>query len=209
MNRQWLWGLGIVAMLALALPARAETKFGMVDMNRAFTEFYKTKLADAQLKEMAEEFTNERKEIVGRMEALQTAANKARDDAQVSGLTADARAKKQAEAEDKLVGLRNEEQKLRQFDESRRKQLEDQGRRMRGRLVDEIREAVKTYARTQGLNVVLDSSGQTINGVEAVLYRDDQTDITGAVLDILNKSQKTSEPEAPKAGSKTGSKQGK
>ena len=167
----------------------AETQIVFVNMDRAFSEFYKTKLADEQLKKQAEEFNEERKKLTADFEKLQEQFNILRDEAQNTALSEDARAQKRSAAEEKLIETRDMETRIRRFDEARQKQLDDQTRRMRKRIVDEIRQVIQTYARTESLSTVMDSSGQSFNGVEMVLYQDVRSDITDAILEQLNKTE--------------------
>jgi outer membrane protein len=181
------------ALLAVSLSTGAwavEQQIVFVNLDRAFTEYYKTKLADTQLKQQAEEFNDERKKLVDEYEKLQANFTAIRDEAQNTALSEDVRSEKRNLAEEKLVDVRECESKIRRFDESRRKQLDDQSRRMRKRIVDEIRTMLESYARTQGYQAVIDSSGQSFNGVELILFTDPKIDITDNLLDILNKGQK-------------------
>ena len=166
-----------------------------IDLDKAFNDYYKTKLADAQLKDQAEEFNRERKELVTEYESLQAAFNKAREDAANTALAQEVRDEKRTEAEEKLVELREQESKIRRFDESRRKQLEEQGRRMRKRIVEEIKTNVRSYARSEGYSAVIDTSGQSLNGVEIVVYADTRVDITADILEQLNKGRQQAEGE--------------
>lgn len=190
-----IFAAAAIACSASVLPAGAadDQRIISVDLDKVFNEFYKTKLADAQLKEQAEEFKEERKTLVTNFKAMQDEFNSARDEAQNTGLSEDVRNQKRAEAEEKLVEIREQESKIRRFDESRQKQLDEQSRRMRKRLIDEISEVVQTYARQQGFSTVIDSSGDSLNGVSIVVYNDPRNDITDAVVELLNKG-KTSEP---------------
>ena len=186
--------VGLILMLALCLvPAAgsfaAEQTIVFVDMNKLFDGFYKTKVADGKLKERADEFNDERKGIVDDAKKLEDEFNALREDAQNTALSSEVREQKRNQAEDKLIEIREYESKLRRFDESRKKQLDDQSRRMRKDIVEEIRTAIQTYARSQGVSAVLDSSGQSLNGVEQVLYTDGKVDITEGVLDLLNKGE--------------------
>ena len=88
-----------------------------------------------------------------------------------------------------MASLRDEENKIRRFDETRRKQLQEQGQRMRKRIVDEIRALVEKHAKAKAYQAVIDASGQSLNGVPIVLYVDPRADITGEILDILNRSK--------------------
>ncbi len=195
----------IVVGLALALgaawigtAAAAEQSVVFVNLDRVFNDFYKTKLADTQLKEQADSFNVERKKLIDDFNKLQDEFGALRDAAQNTALSEDARDQKRGEAEEKLVEVREAEGKIRRYDEGHRKQLDDQSRRMRKRIVDEIRLAINNYAREQGFEAVVDSSGQSLNGLELILYSDAKIDITDSVLEILNKG-KVEEEAAPAA----------
>ena len=112
-----------------------------------------------------------------------------RDESQNTALSEEVRAAKRTLAEEKLMLKRELEAKIRRFMELRQKQLDDQGRRMRKGIVDEIRGVVKIYARDRGVEIVLDSSGGSLNGVEIVLYNDSRVDVTDDIIKVLNASQ--------------------
>ncbi len=179
----------VVGCLGLGDARAADTRIVFVNMDRIFNEFYKTKLADTQLKEQAQQVMDERKKLQTDFEKLQADFNKLRDDAQNTALTEEVRTQRRNSAEEKLVEVRDYEQKIRRFDDTRRKQMEDQSRRMRKRIVDEIRDTIQTYARNQMFSAVLDTSGQTLNGIETVLYTEPRMDITGEIIDVLNRGR--------------------
>ncbi|NCD33708.1 MAG: OmpH family outer membrane protein [Spartobacteria bacterium] len=181
----------VIAALSVICSVQAmDQKIVFVDMEKVFNKYFKTELADAQLKEQAEEFNQERKDMVDRFEGMQEDFNTLREEAQNNALSEKAREEKRKSAEGMLMDLREEEAKVRKMEASRRKQLEDQQRRMRKRIVDEISETIETYAREQGYDVVLDSSGQTLNGVAVVLFTSGKYDVTDPIIEILNKGAK-------------------
>ena len=184
--------LGCAAAALLLGPGSgraADRPVVFINLDRCFTEFYKTKLADTQLKEQADEFNDDRKKMVDDYNKLQDDFNALRDEAQNTALSDDVRSQKRNAGEDKLVEVREYEGKIRRFDETHRKQLDDQSRRMRKRIVDEIRVAVQNYSKVQGFEAVIDSSGQSLNGVETVVYSDSKIDITDVILEMLNKGK--------------------
>lgn len=185
----------LLKLVSLPVSA-AEPSVIFVDLDRIFNEFYKTKMADQQLKQQADEFNNERKKLVAEYEKIQKDFNTVRDEAQNTALNDDIRAEKRNLAEEKLVELRDYENRIRRFDDSRRKQLDDQSRRMRKRIVEEIQQIIKDYAKTRGYSAVIDSSGQSLNGVEMILYTDAKIDITETVLGLLNKGKDKSEEKS-------------
>lgn len=182
----------LMAVLGLATSFTVlgqEQRTAFVDLDKTFTAFYKTKLADAQLKEQAEQFKGERKEFVDTFQKLQDEFDALREQSQNAAYSEDVRSEKRGEAEEKLVEVREQESKIRRFDESRQKQLDEQSRRMRNRLVDEIKGVVKEYAVEQNFLAVFDSSGNSLNGVDLIVYADMRFDITPAIIDRLNKGK--------------------
>jgi Skp family chaperone for outer membrane proteins len=158
-----------------------------VDMDRIFNQYYKTELADAQLKEQADQFNEERKEMVEQYDSMQEEFQTLREEAQNMAMSEDVRNEKRDAAEELLLEIREQEQKVRRMEQQRRKQLEDQQRRMRARIVEEINDTIENFARERSYLAVLDSSGQSLNGVSIILYSSGRLDVTEDILAILNK----------------------
>lgn len=180
-------------LAALAWPAAAEQKSACINMERVFDEYYKTKTANAQFKARGEEIDSKRKEIVGKAKAIKAEFDKLNAEYRDKSLNEEARAKKRDAADDKLQELREAEEKVVEFDKTFKKELADQMRQMQQQIVGEIRAAIQAYAAENKIDVVFDSSGKTLNNVEAVMYFDKRMDITDAIMAIMNKN-------APPAG---------
>ncbi len=158
-----------------------------VDMDKLFNKYYKTNLADAQLKEQADEFGEEREALIEKYNGQQELFQQVREDAQNMAMMEEVRNSKRDQAEEMLLDIREQEQKIRRMEQQRRKQLEEQQQRMRKRIVNEISEIIETYAREQNYLMVIDSSGQSLNGVSVLLYAAPKLDITDELLEMLNK----------------------
>ena len=196
MKRSRVWVGFLCLVLAVGTQAQ-EPKIAFVDLDKTFNEYYKTKLADSQLKAQAEEFKGERKKLVDDFKKMQEGFDALREEAQNTALNEEVRSEKKAAAEEKLVEIREQESKIRRFDESRQKQLDEQSRRMRNRLVEEIQEVVKIYARKENLLAVLDSSANSLNGVPVVAYSDTKRDITASIINELNRGKSSLDVDTP------------
>lgn len=159
----------------------------LVNMEEVFSEYYKTQRADERLKEKAEEFSEERQQMIDELRALEETFEAAREEAQDSTLSERAREKKREEAEEKLAELKVKEREIRAYEEERRTMLEQQGKRMRQRIVDEITEAIERLAEERGYFLVIDSSGESKNNIPLLIYYEDGADITADVVSRLNK----------------------
>ncbi len=187
--KKWYAIMMVGAFLAVGAVQAQDTRIVFINLDRVFNEFYKTQLADAQLKEQAEEFNEERSRLIAEYENLTERFNEAREAAQDSALSETVRSERRNEAETLLVEVREFEGRIQNFDQTRRQQLEEQGRRMRSRIVDEIQEEIRRYARSQGYQAVIDSSGQSLNAIESVLYVESRLDIADAIIELLNRGR--------------------
>jgi outer membrane protein len=186
-----------VILMSSASVFAADGRIVFVDLDQLFNEYYKTELADAQLKELADDFTKDREALINKIDSLEEQFNQFRDDAQNPALSDDVREERQEKAEEILLDMRERQREVRRFDETHSKKLETQQRRMRRRIVNEIEETVQTYAMEQGFSAVLDTSGQSLNGVPNVVYFEENSDITEDVLALLNKGRGTGVPDQP------------
>ncbi len=177
------------AAFLLMSVAHAEVKMAFIDMEAVFEGYYRTAIAEEQLKRQADDFNDERKTMMETVESLKDDFNDVREAALDQALSEDARAAKRSEAEELLMNIRSEESKIRRFEQLRKKQLDDQGLRMREGIVADIRQVIFEHAKFNDYTAVLDSSGQTMNALEAVLYVDKDYDITEVILEELNKKE--------------------
>jgi len=197
MKRWTLATLSAVVLIAGAPTAPAQVqeldRIVFVDMERVFSEYYKTKRADTRLKEQAETFNEERNDSMQELRDLEAEFNDLRTEANDETLSQEARDRKSNEAEEKLVLLREMQNEIKRFEESGRNQLEKQGHRMRKRIVDVIDGEIEKYAKGRDLFSVIDSSGSSLNQVPVFLYTEAQADITDELLDLLNRGRSDDE----------------
>lgn len=172
-----------------SLEAKAQdlqTGIVFVDMESVFTNYYKTRDAEAQLKEQADEIKAERKTLIEKLEKLQEQLSGLRSQAQSTALKDDVRSAKRAEAEDKLLEIKDEETKIRRLEESAQRRMDEQSRRARTRLVEEINGVIRTHAATRGYLAIIDSSGNTLNGLPSVVYFNPKNDVTDEIIALIN-----------------------
>jgi Skp family chaperone for outer membrane proteins len=157
-------------------------------MDAAFEGYYKTKKAGDRLNELRDETNTEHQKLIEGLKELEESFNAAREEAQDTALSEDAREEKRAEAEAKLGEIRDLEQEIKQYEVTHGRQLEEQRRRMRKRIVDEITEVVEEFAEDRGLFAVVDRSGLSLNQVPVFIYTDAGADITEEIIGVLNES---------------------
>jgi outer membrane protein len=178
--------LAAVICSMLAFSARAETKIGLIDLRAVFDKYYKTKQADANLKEEAADLEKQRKEMVDDFKKGEDEWKKLLDKSNDQAIAAEEREKNKDAANKKLAELKDMEQTVGQFERSSRAKLAEKQRRRRDDILDEIREVVNTKAKAAGYTIVIDSAASSINDTPVVMYNNGENDLTETVLSQLN-----------------------
>jgi outer membrane protein len=190
--------LALTASLAFPMASFAQgtLKIGTVDMQRAFKEYNKTKDAESKVNDAK---NAAKKEFDDRTDAYKKALdeiNKLNQQLDAPALSADAKAQKGKERDEKIANIKNMEREINEFRQTREQQLQQQAMRMREGIVKEITDVVLERVKTNGMDLVFDKSGQSQNFVPVVLYSKDSADFTTEIITALNKKA-PSAPEKP------------
>jgi len=192
--------LSIVFALTLALPiaafAQGTMKIGTVDMQRAFKDYNKTKEAEAKINDAK---NAAKKEYDDRAEAYKKALdeiNNLNKQLESTALSADKKTQTAKERDDKIANIKNMEREISDFRQTRERQLQEQLMRVREGIVKEITDVVMEKVKTNNLDLVLDKSGMSINGVPVLLYSHENIDFTNDIISVLNKPGRVTAPAA-------------
>lgn len=193
------------AALALGASAADAQKIATIDLRKVFDGYWRTKQADANLKEQAADLEKERQVMVDQFQKAETSYKKLLDSANDQALAATERDKRKKDAENELLNLRDMESRIKQFDNTSRTTLGEKQRRMRDNILQEIRDTVKARVKSTGHTLVIDSAAETVNGTPIVLFNAGVDDITDSVLSQLN----INAPATPPAKTETAPEKGK
>lgn len=186
--------------LALMLPlasVQAADEIAYVDLQEVFKQFYKTQLAQDQIRQQADDIKLEREEIEVEVNKMKDEIEILRTDSRDETFTEAERENKRDLLEEKLVELQKKETDMAEFEKLRMEQMEQQNTRMTKKLFDEIHEVIIQHAKAAGYSAVVDRSAQSRIGSEVVLYTSPKVDITADVLEILNKGRGVTKKVAP------------
>jgi len=183
--------LSIVFALTLVLPlaafAQGTLKIGTVDMQRAFKEYNKTKEAEVKINDAK---NAAKKEYDDRAEAYKKSLdeiNNLNKQLESAALSADKKTQIAKDRDDKIASIKRMEQEISDFRQTRERQLQEQLMRVREGIVKEITDVVVEKVKAKNLDLVLDKSGMSINGVPVVMYAPDNVDFTNDVISALNR----------------------
>ncbi len=181
---------------AMAPLAHAQLKVGIIDMNRVFTEYYKTKDAEQKLNEQR---AAAKKEFDDRIETLKKSMeeiNKLNAAIEKPELSKDAKEAKVKEAQAKVAEARNLDKEVNEFKGTRERQLQEQFLRMRKDIIEDIMKVVNTKVSDAGYDVVLDKSGLSMGQVPVVIYSRDDLDFSKDIVAKLNANAPKVKPAA-------------
>jgi len=186
--------LTVVSLLVLPIAARAQgtLKIGTVDMNRTFREYNKTKDAEAKINDAKNQAKKEYDERADAYKKALDDINNLNKQLEAPALSADAKAQKAKERDDKISNIKNMEREITEFRQTRERQLQEQALRMREGIVKEISDVVMDKVKTSNLDLVFDKSGNSLNGVPVLMYSRDSVDFTNDVITVLNKPGRAS-----------------
>jgi Skp family chaperone for outer membrane proteins len=182
----------IIAALALALSLAAgahaaELKIAVIDMQKAFQEYEKTKTIEIKLNQQMEVFKEYSNQLNQQYQNLRKQYEAARDDSQNIAFSGAERENKRQKAQQLYESLKLKEQEMTSYSESRKTQIRDMYTKLRNEVVEEIRKAVHNKAVLEGYTIVLDQSGESLNDVGFVVYIQPGLDITDSIIQDLNR----------------------
>ena len=118
-------------------------------------------------------------------------------------LSLEEREKRKKSAEDKFKQIKDSEDAITQYERQARTTLEEQKKRMRDSILEEIRTTINGKAKAAAYALVIDTGAESGNGgpgtpgTPVFLYCSNENDITEAVLSQLNAGAPA---ETPKTG---------
>ncbi len=205
MNKTFTLATLITALgFGSVVSAQADIKVGYVDMAQVFSKYYKTKEAENRVNEARATAKKELDERVENYTKNGTEINKLNEELGKPELSKDAKEKKAKERDEKIAARIEMERDINEFKRSREQALQEQAVRMRDGIVKEINAVIQEKVKASQFDLVLDKSGNSINGVPVVLYSRETSDFSEEIISVLNKNKpkETSEAAAPAASKK-------
>ena len=179
--------LALTLAFPIAALAQGTMKIGTVDMQRAFKEYNRTKEAEVKINDAK---NAAKKEYDDRAESYKKALdeiNNLNKQLESPALSADKKTQTAKERDDKIANIKNMEREISDFRQTRERQLQEQLMRVREGIVKEITDVVIEKVKANNMDLVLDKSGMSINGVPFLLFSHDNIDFTNDIIAVLNK----------------------
>jgi len=181
--------LGVLLLAAAFGVAAAETqRFAVVNLEKVFREYRKSRIAEDAIKQQAEIYRGYMVRQGGLITRLRKEAEAARDEAANPALSDADRARLGADAVVKAKEVAAREAELQLYVSERTKAMREIEQKKREEIMADIFREIDRRAAAEGFNFVLDSSGKTMNEQPAVLRFPASCDLSEAVIRELNRS---------------------
>ena len=176
----------LLVLVVCGSSALAQTRIATVDLRKLFDGYWKTKQADAALKDRAADLDKEFKSLGDDYKKTGEEYQKLLASANDQAVSAEERDKRKQSAEAKLKEIKEKQETMGQFERQARSTLDEQRRRMRETILGEIRTQLNAKAKTAGYGLVVDSAAESVNNTPVFLYNNGENDMTDDVLKQLN-----------------------
>jgi outer membrane protein len=174
-------------LLAISAPAAfGQGKIGVVDLRIIFEGYYKTKQADAKIKERAGELDAQRETMMTDLTAAGEAYKKADELAKDLSVSADEADRRKGEAARLLDGLKKKQGEIQAWERQATASIQEQQTRIRARVLEEIQSEVTAIAQAGNFFMILDKDAASANQTKVLVYFNGENDITPQVLANLN-----------------------
>jgi Skp family chaperone for outer membrane proteins len=181
----------ILITLALCMTAvltAAEVRIAVVDMDRVFREYYKSRIAEEFINQQIEAARLYTGQLDSQLKTLRSEAARLGTNALNPALSESDRQQAAEQAKQAIAKVKAKENEIAAYAEDRRREFMRLQQEKRSEIINDITNEIRRRAMTENYAFVLDASGKTANGLPAVLVFPNANDISDAVIRELNRS---------------------
>lgn len=213
MSRRTPVGLLLLAAFlcaGIAAQAAEVQRFAVVNLEKVFREYRKSRIAEDAFKQQAEVYRNYFVKQQGLLVQLRKQAEQLQEEARNPALSEADRSKAGADAVVKAREVAAKEAELKLYAAERLRTMRDAEQKKREEVFADIYKEIDRRAAAEGFTFVLDSSGKTMNEQPTVLRFPASCDLTEAVIRELNRTMSEAEKKeaAPRGRPAAGRKDG-
>ena len=179
--------------------ASADLKIAVIDLGKAFDAYYKTKEAEARIKEKEGAAQKDMTDLTTEFENMQEEAKHLYDASKDPTLSTAAQKEKATALQQKQQDLLTLQNKIQETKVEREREIQDEVMRRHKEILDEITKVVNDYSGPQGFDIVVDKSSASVSsGLPVILYNSNKLiDITEEIIRQLNLTAPSPSAGAP------------
>lgn len=187
---------GAAALVGHAQPA---FKILIVDVSKLYEGHWQTQEQNAKLEKENQEAGAQLQQLNAEGTAMVEQYKDLVEQAKSPTLTAEARAKVQADAEKKRAEIDSKQNDVNLFQQNTQRALQQRIKTFRDLMLEQITTVATKIAKDKGATLLVDKYGPSVVGISNILYSDPAYDITDEVMKELNKDRPATPAAAPMA----------
>lgn len=172
-------------------------RFAVVNLEKIFQEYYKSKIAEDAIKQQAEVFRNAMMRLNEELRTLKEEARTSRVNMDNIALSESERNECRKNAEQKARQIAEKEADIELYMNQRNTEMRKSVQAKREIIIADIKKEIQRRATAEGYDFVLDISGKTASEQPVVLLFPKLDDLTTQVIKELNRTR-TSPATSPK-----------
>lgn len=173
----------LFAAIIASAAVSAQQKIAVVDMQKIFSGYDKTKAIELQLNQQVEVYKEYAARLMKEYQADRAEFERLRDESQNVSLSDAERENRKMRAMEKLESVKRKENELKEYNQSRQAQLKQHFDKLRAEVLQEIKQVVRNKCILEGWTLVFDKAGHTLNDLPLIIYNSPEIDLTKSVLD--------------------------
>ena len=166
--------------------ALAQTRIATVDLSSTFTNYYKFKLAQANIQDRATQLSKDDKSMKDELQKGSDELKLLQQQANDQAVSAEERDRRNQAAADKLKQLEDRRSAIDLFERQAQTTLANQRQQMRDKILAEMQTVINEKAKAGGYALVIDKSAQSTSLTSVLVYSVPEVDLTADVLKQLN-----------------------
>ena len=176
-----------VLALFVGTSAFAQMRIATVDMNRVFTNYWKTAQAQGYIEKDKADAEKTDKEMIADFNKAKEDYQKLMDSVSDPAVSSEERDKRKRDAESKLRDLKQQDSDLAEFERGAQTRIAERIKRTTDNIYSDIKVVVSAKAKADNYTLVIDTSSRGVNGAPVIVYYvPGENDITDAVSKQLN-----------------------
>ena len=185
------------ALCVLASAASGAERIAVVDLDKVFREYYKSRIAEETIRAQGETYRGYLLQMNDRREKLRVEVRVAVQNSQNVALDPEEMHKARQKAAKLEADLKELDSEIALYQENMIKSIRELEQRKRTEIVADIEKCVRKRAAAEGYLYVFDSSGKTMNEQPALLVHPKSCDLTDVVIKDLNLTAVKPHPAPP------------
>ena len=178
----------LLVCFAVVSASAAELRIAVVDLDRVFREYYKSRIAEDFLNQQAEAARLYLGQLTNKLEAQKAEYIRLQQGIRNQAVS-DAERQKMVTAAGQLeLQIKATEKEIAVYQREISRELQRLEQTKRGEILLDIQREIRRRAAAENYAFVLDCSGKSANGLPAVLVYPAKNDISNAVIRELNRS---------------------